>query len=292
MATKSSAGWVILAAALAVPGFMFYQWYAHLNTQSKKDLETSVRRHMPAGAPIFGTAPASDKMTNPMAQPGQAAPASSAPGSAPVGAASASAAAAAAAQTAAAQPNAPSVAAAPASPPAAVGATVAAATVPVVAAAAPQSQAPAPSVASSTGALMASAGAPGAPEASGAASPYSGVLQMGTIAPIVLARDPMLSPYDMVRIAEDELKKRRAAEEVEGAATKTQHKKRVVEERPAESLVDLQGIVSTGDGDKAIVNGEVVGEGDLIGQVKVVKITPTAVVFLYHKKRFIKGISK
>ena len=132
----------------------------------------------------------------------------------------------------------------------------------------------------------------------------AGVLKTGPIGQIVLARDPMLSPYDLVRIAEEEERKRQIAEQLKREAWLRAHppkRQRVVRREPDPSTsVELQGIVSTDQGDKAIVNGEMVQEGDLVvvdvdgenARVKVVKISPTAVLFQYRKKRFMKGISK
>ena len=252
MAAKSSAGWLVLLAALAIPGFMFFQWWTHLNSQSKADLEKRVRNRLPAGQ-IFSAAPAGDdKPVNPLAQ--QAAPAAST--GTPVAVTGSSGVVTAAPAAGAAEAGAPGLT------PLANAAT----TTPPVS----------------------------GPEATGGAAPPAALtmLQTGTIAQVVLARDPFLSPFDLVRLAEAEAAQRRAQAELEDAANKKTRTQRAIEARPAESLVELQGIVSTAEGDKAIVNGEMVGQGDMIGQVKVVRITPTGVVFLYRGKRFIKGISK
>ena len=245
MANRSSTGWLMMSVALAVPGFLFYNWWSHLNTQSRAQLDKHVRNRLPQGAPIFGAAPAQQKLSNPISQVNQA----------------------------------------PAEASLAAPASAATSTSPVPTATAAQLASPAPEAPASVPLAAASA----------ASAAGDSVLQTGPIPQIVLARDPMLSPYDMVRIAEAELKQRQAAQELlEAAKNKARGKARKAakSEKPAESLVDLQGIVSSGDGQRAIVNGEMVGEGDIIGGVKVVRISPDAVVFLYHKKRFIKGISK
>jgi hypothetical protein len=229
-----------------------------------------------------------------------------------VGAAAANAAVAAANATAAAQPGAaagqrPAVAALPAAatpagvvPAAVPGAAPAAAVpgaVPAAAAATLPAAAPGAAPAAVAGAVSAATPLAASSDASGSsdpASPFGSMIQTGPINQIVLARDPMLSPFDMVRIAEDELRRRRAQEEMEAEVKHREVKKHYkAPEKPAETLVDLQGIISTPDqGDKAIVNGEMVGEGDVIAGVKVVKITPTGVVFTYHTKRFVKSVSR
>ena len=257
MATKSSAAWLVLAAALAVPGFLFYQWFSRLNTQSRAELEMRVRKRIPAGEQMFGRAPSKEKLNNPIIQDKAAA-------------------AALAAAMPAATPVVPAVKASTAA-----AADIASAGLPAV----PVDPTAAPAAAP--------AGAVGEAEA-GAEKPKT-VLQTGTIAPIVLARDPLLSPFDVVRIAEAEAKARRAQEELENELRKRKAgggKKPKTRGIDPSTLVDLQGIVSTEAGDKAIVNGEVVGEGDQVGEIKIIKISQSAVVFLYRNKRFMKGISK
>ena len=261
MATKNSAGWVIIVAALAVPGGMFYTWNARKQKAEKDALEVHVRRNMPKDAPLFNAAPGGEKLNNPMA-----------------GAAVTPSTATAVAAPAPAPAAPPIGAAKPAAPPPVPTPTPTPA--PVVATPPPAAVAPAAEVAGS------STPAPGQEPTGG------GLVQTGPIAQIVLARDPMLSPFDSVRIAESELKARRAQEELENAAKPEKVRRARPAERPAESLVDLQGIVEASDGVKAIVNGDMVAEGDMVGEVKVLKITPTNVVFLYHKKRFSKAISK
>ena len=221
MATKISPAWLILAAALAVPGALFYNWRSHLNTQSKAELEKRVRGRMPEGAPIFGQAPGQEKLSNPI-----------------------SAAAPASAATVAA---APAAAAADASPNPAAAPTPSAATV----------EAPA------------------------------------AVAEIALPRDPMLSPLDKVRLAEAEALQERARHEVEQqAGRKERTTASRLPEKSGRERVDLQGIVSNGEGDKAIINGETFSEGDKVAGVTIVKITQSGVVFSFHNKRFIKSISK
>ncbi len=259
MATRNNAAWLVLAAALAVPGFMFFYWWTNLNTQSRSDLQRRVRRRL-GGSQVFGAAPAQEKLRNPMS-----------PAASP--------------------------AAAPAAAPVAVSSGAAGLTPRpggLVASAAAQ---PAPSVAAHPAAAPATS-APSAAPAASAEKPDAAlsVLQTGPIGQIVLARDPLLSPYDLVRIAQEEERKRQIEEELKKAAWLRAHPpkrpKYVPQEVDPNTLVELQGIVSNDEGDKAIVNGEMVQEGDTIAGVKVLKISPTAVVFQYRKKRFMKGISK
>jgi len=113
---------------------------------------------------------------------------------------------------------------------------------------------------------------------------------------VPLKRDPTLSPFDLVRILEEEEARRKAAEDLANASKPRgggkKGKPKVVD--PA-SKVNLQGIVSNPDsGFKAIVNDEVLGVGEFIGdtKIKIVKITDLGVTFLYQGKKFSKGVSR
>jgi hypothetical protein len=108
-------------------------------------------------------------------------------------------------------------------------------------------------------------------------------------------RDPTLSPYDLVRMEQTELEKQIRLLELQEAAeqkTKPVRKPQV----KIETMIDLQGIVSAGGTNKAIVNNEVVGEGDTVktsaGPVRVVRITTQSVGFAYKDKRFSKSVSR
>ncbi|MBI5240843.1 MAG: hypothetical protein HY926_10255 [Elusimicrobia bacterium] len=108
-------------------------------------------------------------------------------------------------------------------------------------------------------------------------------------------RDPTLSPYDQVRMEQMELEKQIRLQELQEAAeqrAKPAHKPQV----QIEKLIDLQGIVSAGGTNKAIVNNEVVGEGDLVktsaGTVKIMRITTQGVAFAFKDKRFNKSVSR
>ncbi|UPT75916.1 MAG: general secretion pathway protein GspB [Elusimicrobiota bacterium] len=101
----------------------------------------------------------------------------------------------------------------------------------------------------------------------------------------------MLSPYDQVRILEEEEKKRLAAEALANANRPV--KKGPPKKEDITKKIELQGIVSGEDGNKAIVNGDLVGVGELIlGKVKIVRITQAGVVFDYQGKKFTKSVSQ
>jgi hypothetical protein len=49
-------GWVILAAALAVPGFLFYNWWSHQKKEHDRGLSARARTRVPDGG-VFQTPP-------------------------------------------------------------------------------------------------------------------------------------------------------------------------------------------------------------------------------------------
>lgn len=251
MSTRSSAGWLILLAALAVPGFLFYNWWSRLNAESRRQMTQKVRKRLPDGGVLFSGSPAPNKLTNPIASQGGAGVSSAPPASPSTAAAAADGvnAALASGETAAAGVSALQAAPGASGPP------------------------------------LAAPSAPGEPQPPGSAS---GGLPSG----LVLSRDPTLSPYDIVRIEQIVLEKMIKQQEVK-EAVKGQRVKPVKREPPVETTIDLQGIISTSDqGQRAIVNGEMIGEGEFVGQVKVLRITTQGVVFLYKGRRFTKTISK
>lgn len=108
-----------------------------------------------------------------------------------------------------------------------------------------------------------------------------------------LKRDPTLSPFDRVRITEEEEAKRRAAEDLENMNRPRRPGRRSAVN--PKSLVELQGIISTPEGGyKAIANNEVVAVGEYVGntKVKIVKISDLSVTFIYQGKKFSKGVSR
>jgi hypothetical protein len=238
---KGSAGWLILVAALAVPGFLFYNWWSNQSAANRAELEKRVRNRLPPGTPMFNSQPAQEKLDNPLGQ-------AEASAAAPAAQASTS--------------------------------SVQAAALPVTASSAPVVVEPAP----------AAVPVP-VPVPADAPAGSVGVAE-STETFVALARAPTLSPYDMVRIEqaslERELRRRELAEGVQ--VTRKREVRKI--ERPVENDIDLQGIVSTDEGQKAIINGEMVAEGELVRGAKIVKITSTAVVFMHRGRRFSKTISQ
>lgn len=260
MAGNRSTAWVFPVVILAVPGVMFYVWWSQLNAEQRKQMTQKIRRRTPE---VFTASPAGSPLVNPIAQQAAAAPAEAAPQPAPgaqvaPGAVPVSAPAAAmpgGAQPAALaqgmQPGAPDAGQAPAAPPSQPG----------------QPEQPQP----------------------GAAPAVPPALPIAEIPPALLARDPTLSPFDVMRMEqlrlEQELEARRLEEE--------RNRIRVKRDPPVDSLIDLQGVISTPDsGNKAIINGEIVGEGEIVSGAKVVRITTQGVVFLHKGRKFTKTISR
>jgi hypothetical protein len=112
-----------------------------------------------------------------------------------------------------------------------------------------------------------------------------------------LKRDPTLSPFDQVRLVEEEEAKRKAADDLAAmqAAKNGRGRKGPKPPKDPRTLVDLQGIISNTDsGFKAIVNNEVMGVGEFVAgtRIKIVKITDLGVTFDLQGKRFVKGVSQ
>ena len=179
-------------------------------------------------------------------------------------------------QPAAVQPAAASTAAAAGLPAAA----------PVAGAVPPLTAAPAP-----TAAPALEPQAPAAPAADAAVAPSTG----SQITAFLAWRDPTLSPYDQVRIEQIELERQIRLQDLQEAKEQQARPVRKPQVQ-IERLIDLQGIVSAGGVNKAIVNNEVVGEGDTIktsaGAVRVVRITTQGVGFAFRDKRFSKSVSR
>lgn len=238
---RSAAAWLVLAAALAVPGFLFYRWWSHLDAESKKQLNMKVRKRLPADETLFKGAPDDARLTNPMAQD---AAVSTAPAALSAGA---------------------------------TEAALAAAQVPL----SPQDAL-----------ILQAQGLGAAPAAADPAASTEAVHVEPVLEPLAaITRDPTLSPYDVTRLEQLALEKAIREQELrDELSIRTRPKVRY--EPDPRTKVELQGIVSTEEGEKAIVNGEVVGAGDLISGIKVLQITPRGVVFIYKGKRFTKTISK
>ncbi|MCX5797786.1 MAG: hypothetical protein NTY77_20035 [Elusimicrobia bacterium] len=75
---------------------------------------------------------------------------------------------------------------------------------------------------------------------------------------------------------------------------KQAQKARRVGKKPFDQTISLQGIISTPEGNKAIINNSMVGEGEWIGttQFKVVKITQNRVTFFHKGKTFTRRVSR
>jgi hypothetical protein len=185
-------------------------------------------------------------------------------------------------------PMTPAVAPANAAPPAAV----AVASAPAVGAGAPGVQnaaAVVPGAAPLTPPGTVQTPAPGTPPIQAPAFSSS------TAAALPLKRDPTLSPFDQVRILEEEEAKRRAAEDLANAKNVKVRGPKPKPPVDPKTLVNLQGIISNTDtGFKAIVNDEVLSAGEFIGKTKIriVKITDLGVTFDYKGKKFSKGVSR
>ncbi len=229
-------GWVILSAALAVPGFLFYRWWSQVKVSNNQQLSQRVRKRLPPGG-LFAGVPAGGRLVNPIST--ESAPAltgvsSQAPQAAP--------------QAAAAAPADPLPRESPQGP----------------------------------------GEAPAALQAPPETSPVPGEKPPPASPVLESLRDPMLSPYDRLRLEQMSLEESLARQQVREERRAPARR----EPPPIESRIELQGIISTEAGVKAIVNGEIVAEGDRVGAVRVVRITPQSVVFAHKKRRFTKTITK
>jgi len=258
---KSGFGWLVLAAALAVPGFLFYNWWSHLKAERDRSVATKARGRLPEGA-VFQTQTDSPKFINPIS-PSTAASAAPAPQTPPQ----------------------------PASDPPRVSA-------PPVAPAAPVPAPPPPAPAPVPAPVAVAAAAVSSPAEKPAPPPPAAP----STATVVLSRDPMLSPMDIVRMREAELARERSRQEIEDANRARQMWRRPAAKRaepPVESHIELQGIVTPPSGaGLAIVNGSTLSVGESFrvegysAPVRIVKISPLGVTFEYKKRRFIKGVNQ
>ncbi len=126
-----------------------------------------------------------------------------------------------------------------------------------------------------------------APAAAGGGSPA-----VSSSTYIALKRDPMLSPFDHVRMMEEAEAKEKARRDLEEAKNR---RSRVVvrKEPPPETLVELQGIIANAEGEsKAIVSDQIVGVGETVNKMRVVRITSQGVTFEYKGKRFTKSVNR
>ena len=276
MSGKGSLGWLILAVALAVPAFMFWNWWKLLNNRP-----ADVGRKAASGQVFPG-------MKNPLAP--STATATSAP-AAPAGVASSTASAAPNPQTAV---PAPAPAAVPATPGSAFAAT------------------PAPQVPKAPES-PAQAGPPGgeqkqaAPSAAAPAPQAPGSKPAGEEEPTLrftpkLDRDPTLSPMDIKKLAqialEQEWEKERLRKEAEEAERRKHYKPPPPKPIDITTTIRLMGITAVPGSVTAIVavgndDGEIVRIGDrLRNGVQVIKMNPTAVWFKYKNKIWQRSVNK
>lgn len=235
---------------------MFYKWWSRVNKEKEQAMTEKVVNRNPDAAMFSVESRTNSPLTNPIA--GSTAPAAAAaPQAAPTLPAEP---VAAVAQVTAAPPAVPASPVAIQEAPAAAPVNASAAVVPE---AAPPPAEPAPA------ALLASAAA---------------------------LRDPTLSPYDVYQLEQIEYNKKFRQSEVQEAVAESTEvdpiQRPVRREIPVENTIKLQGIISTPQGNKAIVDGEMVSEGDVIGKVKVLRITSQGVTFLHKKRKFMKPFSK
>ena len=104
----------------------------------------------------------------------------------------------------------------------------------------------------------------------------------------------MVSPFDLVRLKEEEEARLLAQLKLEEERNKNRLRRGASRSAPSpETQIELQGIISSPDGaNKAIVNNEVVGPGEMVGKVRVVRITDVGVTFEYKGKKFSRSVNK
>jgi hypothetical protein len=250
---RGGLGWLILAAALAVPGFLFYNWWSHLKAEHDHAISAKASKRADGG--VFQTPPPmSGRLINPMAP-------------------STSAAAGFPDPVAGMRPG------------ASTGTAVAAAT------AAGVTSPAAASIVAAAPAILGTA--PSAPPHAAAAIPAPAAVVLSTAATIVLSRDPMMSPLDAVRLreaAQAEADRLAALDAASHPRPQKRHKKPV--QSPIETKIELQGIVAKADGDNlAIINGSTINPGETFtveryeGKVRVVRITSSEVTLEYKGRK-------
>ena len=104
-------------------------------------------------------------------------------------------------------------------------------------------------------------------------------------------RDPTLSVADLRELAKQRMAVEMSRRQVEEAA-----KPQPVAKRPPPpplcDTIDLQGIIGTGGSIKAIVNDQIVGEGDVVDGALVERLTTRTVVFKRGRKTCMKRVTK
>lgn len=163
---------------------------------------------------------------------------------------------------------------------------------------APQPAAPA-AEASSSPSPMPSAVAPevpSQPQAFTASAPVSTQPARTGLEPVEYApkstRDPTLSPMDAKKLAEEALAKKLAKERIRAALDEAPRKREKPRKPPVEDRIELYGVVTTPEGTTAIINDQILKEGDDIYGAVIQRITTNAVVFKYGSRTFTKRVSK
>ncbi len=252
---SSILGWLLLVAVLAVPSFLFYNWWS----KSRQQASTEVTRG-PVTTDVFpASVPAAAAPPSAAPQPARNAPA------APVGVSSQTAdAPAEPAFKAVPASMAPSSGEQPAPRPPAAAPLVAQA----VSAARPAAS-PGPAPRPATGPVLQGPGADSlSVRTSTAPQPLSYYAPTAT-------RDPTLTPEDYRKIREQEYQ--RLQEERQQRLAEIRH-------RPPgpETLISLQGIVGTA----AIINGDMYRAGQTVRGIKILRVGPDYVLCEYKGKRF------
>ncbi len=273
-------GWLILAVALAVPAFMFWNWWQLLNNKPAEFGRKS------AQGPVFSDTKIASQMPNPLATSTAAAAGQpvalkgspeQVPGAVPSGAPS--------------EPPSvpqPGVAMAATNPPSTPVQEPGAANPPPAAQVSPGLINPVAPIAAST-ATVASA-------TPGAVRPEEPSLRYNP----KVHRDPMMSPMDVKRLAQMELEREDERRRLEDEERKRHEKPKLVKRiAPAiETTVLHYGITPTPGSITAIVeaNGgdtQIVKAGDVLSnKVRVVRITQSTVTFQFKTKRWSRSLSK
>jgi|GEM_PF-1762746 len=255
--SRSGLGWVILVAALAVPGFLFYNWSSRLKADHDKSLTAKARGRLPDGG-VFQTPPAaSARLVNPIA-----------PSTAPVGGA-----APAGMKPPMAAP------AAPALPPPPLPGMRAPAGAPAAAA----------SAAAPLGGAAASASTAAKP--AGVTTSTAAAVDLPRdplISPLDIVR---------IREAEEEAERQRRLALMKSEPRRTVRAPKPVERKIDDDVELQGIVTSSDGRPLAIVNDETLGAGQAFtlpghpGQVKIVSISADTVVFVYKNKRFKKVVT-
>ena len=246
---RGGLGWAILIAALAVPGFLFYNWWSHLKAEHDHSISAKASKRADGG--MFQTPPPSTaRLINPMASSTNV----------PAG-----------------YPPAASAARLPFAPPVTMPArTTPAAKMPV--ATTPAATIPAATPPASSSATIAGRTPP--PAAS--AGPVS------STATFVLSRDPMMSPLDAVRLQEAALAEEERLRELNHHARPAKKAaQRPIESRiELQGIVGQDGNNMAMINGLTVSAGESLAVAGYPGKVKIVKITASAVTLDYKGRKF------